>query len=95
MITAYAVMFAALLAAVGRLADAVGRRRLFVLSLLIFVATSLAASLAPGVGWLIAARAAQGVGAAGMLPAALALALALALLLVHTAPDRRATTLGA
>ncbi|MEU3183389.1 DHA2 family efflux MFS transporter permease subunit [Streptomyces sp. NPDC006923] len=88
-ITAYAVVFAGLLAAAGRLADVVGRRRLFLISVLGFTATSLAAGAAPSAAWLIAARAVQGATAAGMIPAALGL------LLAHTPPARRAAALGA
>lgn len=75
-VTAYAVLFAALLPAAGRLADVVGRRRLFLLSVAGFAAASLADGLAPNIEFLIASRAVQGVMAAGMIPAALALLLA-------------------
>ena len=88
-ITAYAVVFAALLAAAGRLADVLGRRRLFLVSVLAFVVTSLAAGAAPSAPLLIAARAAQGASAAGMIPSALGL------LLSHTPPAKRAAALGA
>ncbi|MFD7164795.1 DHA2 family efflux MFS transporter permease subunit [Streptomyces violascens] len=87
-ITAYAVVFAALLAAAGRLADVLGRQRLFLMSVLGFALTSMAAGAAPGAGWLIAARAVQGATAAGMIPAALGL------LLVNTPPAKRAAALG-
>lgn len=74
-ITAYAVLFAALLAPAGRLADAKGRRTTFQLALGVFTASSVLAALAPTLPLLVLARAAQGVGAAGMLPAALGLVL--------------------
>ncbi|MFE4260824.1 DHA2 family efflux MFS transporter permease subunit [Streptomyces sp. NPDC056883] len=88
-VSAYAVLFAALLAAAGRLADTLGRRALFLGSTLAFTLTSLAASAAPTADLLILARALQGTAAAGMIPAALGLVLA------HTPPARRAAALGA
>ncbi|MFI5765433.1 DHA2 family efflux MFS transporter permease subunit [Streptomyces sp. NPDC051563] len=88
-VSAYAVLFAALLAAAGRLADTLGRRTLFLGSTLAFTLTSLAASAAPSAELLIVARALQGAAAAGMIPAALGLVLA------HTPPARRAAALGA
>ncbi|WP_329377244.1 DHA2 family efflux MFS transporter permease subunit [Streptomyces sp. NBC_01351] len=87
-VSSYAVLFAALLAAAGRLADTLGRRTLFLGSTLAFTLTSLAASAAPTAELLIVARALQGAAAAGMIPAALGLVLA------HTAPERRAAALG-
>lgn len=88
-VSGYAVLFAALLAAAGRLADTLGRRALFIGSAFAFTLTSLAASAAPTAELLIAARALQGAAAAGMIPAALGLVLA------HTPPGRRAAALGA
>ncbi|MGW0392447.1 DHA2 family efflux MFS transporter permease subunit [Streptomyces sp. NPDC003042] len=88
-ISGYAVLFAALLAAAGRLADTLGRRALFLGSAFAFTVTSLAASVAPTAELLILARALQGAAAAGMIPAALGLVLA------HTPPARRAAALGA
>lgn len=88
-VSAYAVLFAALLAAAGRLADTLGRRALFLGSTLAFTLTSLAASAAPTAELLVLARALQGAAAAGMIPAALGLVLA------HTPPARRAAALGA
>lgn len=67
----YSLMFAALLLTVGRLGDLYGRRRLFFLGMLVFVAASVAAGLAGGGTELIAARLVQGVGAAMILPATL------------------------
>src|SRR4051794_32842107 len=57
----------------GRLADLLGRRRIFVIGLLVFGAASLAGGFAQSEGWLIAARAVQGLGAALLSPAALSL----------------------
>ena len=57
----------------GKLATCYGRRRLFVIGLVIFTLSSLACGLAPNAGFLIGARAVQGVGAALMSPATLSI----------------------
>jgi EmrB/QacA subfamily drug resistance transporter len=57
----------------GRAADLVGRRRMFLIGLLVFTAASLASGLAPAPGFLIGSRAAQGLGAAVLAPAALSI----------------------
>jgi EmrB/QacA subfamily drug resistance transporter len=67
----YALVFAAFLITAGRLGDIVGRRRMFSAGLVVFAAASLLAGVAPDGGVLIAARAAQGLGAAMILPASL------------------------
>jgi EmrB/QacA subfamily drug resistance transporter len=72
-VTAYALTFAALLITGGKLADLYGRRRIFVVGLAIFTLSSLACGLAPSAGFLIGARAVQGVGAALMNPATLSI----------------------
>jgi EmrB/QacA subfamily drug resistance transporter len=72
-VSGYILTFAGLLLAGGRLADAFGRRRLFVIGLAIFTAASLFAGLAGGAGTLIAARALQGIGAAAVTPTTLAI----------------------
>jgi EmrB/QacA subfamily drug resistance transporter len=74
-VTLYTVVFAAVLAPAGRIADVVGRRRLFVGGMAVFVVGSLGAAAAPGLGLLLAARAVQGLGGALLLPASLALVL--------------------
>ncbi|GAB3889094.1 MFS transporter [Kibdelosporangium lantanae] len=84
-LNAYNVVFAAALVPVGRLADRVGRRRLFLAGLVVFLAASLACGLAPGVGILIAARVVQAVGAAAIVPTSLSL------VLPEFPPERRAT----
>ncbi|HWL78090.1 MFS transporter [Microbacterium sp.] len=71
-ITAYAVAFGGLMLLGGRLADVLGRRRLLVSGLAVFTISSALCGLAPDGGLLIAGRAAQGVGAALISPAALA-----------------------
>jgi EmrB/QacA subfamily drug resistance transporter len=74
-LSAYAIVFAALLVPAGRWADAFGRKRAFLLGLGIFVAASTACALAPSVGFLIAARVVQAGGGALMLPTSLGLML--------------------
>ncbi|TQM26081.1 MFS transporter [Nocardia bhagyanarayanae] len=69
----YAIVFAALLLVTGRLADLYGARKLFVIGLVVFGATSLLAAAAPNGGALIAARFLQGIGGAMILPTSLAL----------------------
>ncbi len=63
----YVLVLAALLMAAGSLADRLGRRRVFIVGLVVFAVASLACGLAPNTGALIAARGVQGVGAAAML----------------------------
>ncbi|WP_320672482.1 MFS transporter [Patulibacter defluvii] len=87
-VTLYTVLLAALLAPAGRVADVLGRRRLFAIGVSLFTLASLAAALAPGLGALLAARAVQGAGAAAMIPASLAFVLA------DTAPERRTVAIG-
>ena len=72
-VTAYALTFAALLITGGKLGDLFGRRRIFILGIAIFTLSSLACGLAPTAGFLIGARAVQGVGAALMNPASLSI----------------------
>lgn len=72
-VTAYTVAMAALLLAGGALVDAVGAKRVFLSGLLAFAVTSAGCATAPDVGTLIACRAAQGAGAAMLLPGGLAL----------------------
>jgi EmrB/QacA subfamily drug resistance transporter len=68
---AYALTFGGLLLLGGRLADLYGRRRVFVAGLALFTAASLAGGLATSPSLLVAARAAQGIGAAILAPATL------------------------
>jgi EmrB/QacA subfamily drug resistance transporter len=72
-VTAYALVFAALLITGGKLADLLGRRKIFVAGLVVFTLSSLACGFAPNAGFLIGARAVQGVGAALMNPATLSI----------------------
>src|SRR6201986_2178859 len=63
-VAGYALTSAALLVTGGRLGDHYGRRRMFCLGIAVFAATSALCALAPSAGFLVAARLAQGVGAA-------------------------------
>jgi EmrB/QacA subfamily drug resistance transporter len=72
-VNAYLLPLSALLLLGGALGDQFGRRRLLVVGTAIFAATSLICALAPSLPVLLAARAAQGVGAALLLPNSLAL----------------------
>jgi EmrB/QacA subfamily drug resistance transporter len=83
-LNAYAVVYAALLVPMGRLADRVGQKRGFVAGMALFILASLACGFAPGIWWLVAFRALQAVGAAAMTPASLGL------LLAAVAPEKRA-----
>jgi MFS transporter, DHA2 family, methylenomycin A resistance protein len=69
----YTVAFASLLLLAGSLADRVGVRRGFVVGLTVFVLASTACAVANSVAFLIAARVAQGIGAAGLMACSLAL----------------------
>jgi MFS family permease len=73
-VLAYLLAVTALVVGAGRLGDIVGRRRLLPAGIALFTAASLACALAPTLAWLIAARAAQGLGAAIMMALAMALA---------------------
>ncbi|WP_019930148.1 MFS transporter [Nocardia sp. BMG111209] len=74
-VSGYAVAFAALLTPAGRLADSLGRGRVFLAALAGFALTSLLCALAPGADWLIAGRLLQGGAAAFLIPAGLGLVL--------------------
>jgi EmrB/QacA subfamily drug resistance transporter len=72
-VTAYSILFGGVLLLGGRLADLLGRRRLFVAGLLLFTVSSLLDGLAWSEGSLIAFRSLQGLGAALLSPAALSI----------------------
>jgi EmrB/QacA subfamily drug resistance transporter len=72
-ITGYALAFGGLLLLGGRTGDLFGRRRMFVIGVLLFSAASLLAGFATGQAWLIGARVLQGVGGAIAAPTALSL----------------------
>jgi EmrB/QacA subfamily drug resistance transporter len=72
-VNAYTLTFGGFLLLGGRLADLMGRRRMFMVGLVVFSAASLAGGLAQSEPWLIAARAVQGLGGAMVSPAALSI----------------------
>ena len=72
-VNAYTLAFGGFLMLGGRAADLLGRRRMFIAGLGLFSAASLAGGFAQSDGWLIAARAVQGLGAAIVSPAALSI----------------------
>ena len=88
-VNAYNLSFAVLLMTASALGDRFGRRRLFAAGLALFALASAACALAPTAGWLIAARAVQGAGAAFVMP------LALALVGAAFPPERRGSAIGA
>ncbi|GAA4677669.1 MFS transporter [Streptomyces youssoufiensis] len=69
----YTLVLASLLMFSGSLADRVGRRRVFQAGLAVFTTASLLCSLAPGLGWLIAARVLQAVGGSMLNPVAMSI----------------------
>jgi EmrB/QacA subfamily drug resistance transporter len=87
-VNAYNLSFAVLLITAAGLGDRFGRRRMYAAGLALFTAASAGCALAPEVGWLIAARAVQGVGAA------LVTAVGLALLSAAFPPERRGAAIG-
>jgi EmrB/QacA subfamily drug resistance transporter len=72
-VLAYLLAITTLIVSVGRLGDLVGRRRLLLAGLLLFIVASILCGIAPTLWLLIAARAAQGLGAAVMMALAMAL----------------------
>ena len=74
-VSGYAIVFAALLVPAGRWADAFGRKRAFMVGLVVFAAASAVCAASPSIGTLIAARIVQAVGGALMLPTSLGLML--------------------
>jgi EmrB/QacA subfamily drug resistance transporter len=87
-VEAYALLLSALLLVGGALGDRYGRKRVFGAGVLVFGAASMLCGLAPSLAWLIAARAAQGVGGALLVPGSLALISA------SFSPDRRGRAIG-
>ena len=74
-LNAYNIVFAAFLVAAGRIADLLGRRRIFVFGLELFTAASVLCAAAPSAGSLVVFRIVQALGAAFLVPASLALVL--------------------
>ena len=72
-VNAFMLPLSALVLIGGALADAAGRKRIFLIGLILFTLASVGCALSPSLGWLIAARTGQGVGAALLSPASLAI----------------------
>jgi EmrB/QacA subfamily drug resistance transporter len=89
-IDAYLIVIASFLMLSGSTGDRVGRRRVFQAGLAIFAAGSLACSLAPTLGWLIAFRALQAVGGSMLNPVAMSIVTN-----TFTEPGERARAIGA
>jgi EmrB/QacA subfamily drug resistance transporter len=87
-VNAYGLSFAVLLMTASALGDRFGRRNLYAAGMGLFVVASAACALSPDVGWLIAARAVQGAGAAVVAP------MSLSLLSAAFPPERRGSALG-
>jgi NTE family protein len=79
---AYTIMFGAFLVGAGRLADLLGRKRLFLIGIVIFTSGSALCAVAPSIQFLIVARALQAIGGAVVVPASLAL-------IVHAFPPEQ------
>ena len=89
-VDAYTIVLASLLMLAGSTGDRLGRRRTFQTGLVLFAAGSLACSLAPTLGWLIAARAVQGIGGSMLNPVAMSI-----ITNVFTDPRERSRAIGA
>ncbi|MER6784205.1 MFS transporter [Streptomyces sp. NPDC000658] len=88
-VDAYVLLVAMLLLSGGVFADRFGRKRVYLTGVAVFTAASLLCSLAPSVGWLVAGRVLQGIGAAALAPASLALLAA-----AHPVPQERIKAIG-
>jgi len=88
-VDAYTLVLASFLVLAGSTADRVGRRRVFQVGLAAFGVGSLLCSLAPGIGWLVAARAVQAVGGTMLNPVAMSIVAT-----TFTDPAERARAIG-
>ncbi|MGW2342356.1 MFS transporter [Streptomyces sp. NPDC001661] len=88
-VDAYVLLVAMLLLSGGVFADRFGRKRVYLSGVAVFTAASVVCSVAPSVGWLVAGRVLQGVGAAALSPASLALLVA-----AYPAPRERVRAIG-
>jgi EmrB/QacA subfamily drug resistance transporter len=88
-IDAYVLVLASLLMLAGSTADRLGRRAIFQTGLVIFSVGSLLCSLAPGLGWLVAFRMVQAIGASMLNPVAMSI-----ITNVFTEPRERARAIG-
>jgi EmrB/QacA subfamily drug resistance transporter len=88
-VDAYTLVLSAFLVLAGSMADRFGRRRVFLVGLTIFGIGSLCCGLAPGIGWLVAARVAQAAGGTMLNPVAMAIVVN-----TFTDPAERARAIG-
>ncbi|MEC3979037.1 DHA2 family efflux MFS transporter permease subunit [Amycolatopsis sp. H20-H5] len=88
-VDAYVLLVAMLLLSGGVFADRFGRKRVFLFGVVVFTIASVLCALAPSLGWLIAGRVLQGIGAAALSPASLALLAA-----AHPIPQERVKAIG-
>ncbi|MFJ9175939.1 MFS transporter [Streptomyces sp. NPDC102360] len=88
-VDAYVLLVAMLLLSGGIFADRFGRKRVYLSGVMVFTAASVLCALAPSLGWLIAGRVLQGIGAAALSPASLALLVA-----AHPVPQERLKAIG-
>ncbi|AYG85295.1 Multidrug resistance protein Stp [Streptomyces hundungensis] len=88
-VDAYVLLVAMLLLAGGVFADRFGRKRVYLTGVAVFTTASLICALAPTVGWLIAGRVLQGIGAAALAPASLSLLTA-----AYPVPQERIKAIG-
>jgi EmrB/QacA subfamily drug resistance transporter len=89
-VDAYTIVIASFLMLAGSTGDRLGRKRTFQTGLCVFAGASLACSLAPTLGWLIAARAVQGIGGSMLNPVAMSI-----ITNVFTDPRERGRAIGA
>jgi EmrB/QacA subfamily drug resistance transporter len=87
-LSAYAIVYASVLVPAGKIADIIGRKRIFLSGLLVFLAGSALCAAAPSVNFLIGARVLQAVGGAALIPTSLGL------ILPMFSAEKRATAIG-
>jgi len=87
-VNAYLLMLAALILVGGSLGDRLGRKRMFMIGISLFLLASLGCGLAPTIDFLIGARVVQGIGGAMMIPGSLAI------ITVSFGPDQRGRAIG-
>ena len=87
-VTGYLLGYVAAMPIIGRLSDTWGHRRIFILSMLLFMVGSVAVAMSPSIDWLVATRVCQAIGAGALVPISIAIAADL------FPPDRRGIPLG-
>jgi EmrB/QacA subfamily drug resistance transporter len=87
-LNAYNLVFAVLLVTMGRFADQFGRKRLFMIGMVLFSVGSLLCAVSPNIGFLIGSRAIQAIGAAALNP------VSLAIITVIFPPQKRGAAIG-